>query len=150
MRVDECAYYSTSKNFAKALVWKHEYDVILWRHKQHTPNTNDHHMPHNEAPHENFLRTTPHTVARYPLSEPFIVFFYAHFIYIRILFYHIWRQAEAWITLFVGRLLRTLMPKDPNLPIGRWTLYHWASRRPQHALLCLIEDCYVRSVRVTK
>ena len=40
-------------NFAR----KHEYDVNLWRHKQRTPNTNDHHLPLNETPHENFLRT---------------------------------------------------------------------------------------------
>jgi len=42
-----------STNFA----WKHEYDVKLWRHKQHTPTTNDHHLPLNETPHEIFLRT---------------------------------------------------------------------------------------------
>jgi len=36
-----------STNFAKALVWKHEYDVKLWRHKQRTPNTNDHHKTLN-------------------------------------------------------------------------------------------------------
>jgi len=42
-----------STNFA----WKHEYDVKLWRQKQRTPNTNDHHMPQNETPHEKFLRT---------------------------------------------------------------------------------------------
>ena len=47
-----------STSFAKPLVWKHEYDVKLWRHKQSTPNTNDHHMPLIENPiHENFLRT---------------------------------------------------------------------------------------------
>jgi len=34
-----------STNVAKTLVWKHEYDVKWWRHKQRTPNTNDHHMP---------------------------------------------------------------------------------------------------------
>jgi len=39
-----------STNFAKRLIWKHEYDVKLWRHKQRTPNTNDHHMPLNENP----------------------------------------------------------------------------------------------------
>jgi len=33
-----------STNFA----WKHEYDVKLWRHKQRTPNTNDHHLPLNK------------------------------------------------------------------------------------------------------
>ena len=38
-----------STNFAKTLVWKQDYDVILWRHKQHTPNTNDYPMPLNEA-----------------------------------------------------------------------------------------------------
>jgi len=32
------------------LVWKHEYDLKLWRHKQRTPNTNDHHIPLNETP----------------------------------------------------------------------------------------------------
>jgi len=37
-------------NFAKTLVWKHEYDVKLWRHKEHTPNANDHHMSLNETP----------------------------------------------------------------------------------------------------
>ena len=37
-------------NFAKTLVWKREYDVKLWRHKQRTPNTNDYHMPLNETP----------------------------------------------------------------------------------------------------
>ena len=37
-------------NFAKTLVWKHENDVKLWRHKDRTPNTNDHHMTLNEPP----------------------------------------------------------------------------------------------------
>jgi len=33
-------------------------DVKLWRHKQRTPNTNDHHMTLKQTPpHENFLRT---------------------------------------------------------------------------------------------
>ena len=46
-----------STNFAKTLVWKHEYDVKLRRHKDCTPQTNDHHMPLNQIPpHENFLR----------------------------------------------------------------------------------------------
>ena len=45
-----------STDFAKTLVWKHEYDVKLWRHKQYTPNINDHHMTLNENPHEKFLR----------------------------------------------------------------------------------------------
>ena len=39
-------------NFAKTLVWKQEYDVQLWRHKERTPNANDQHMPLNEPPHE--------------------------------------------------------------------------------------------------
>jgi len=39
-----------STNLAKTLVWKHEYDVIFWRHKQRTLDTNDHHMPLNETP----------------------------------------------------------------------------------------------------
>ena len=30
-----------STNFAETLVWKHEYDVKMWRHKQLTPNKND-------------------------------------------------------------------------------------------------------------
>ena len=37
--------------------WKHEYDVKLWCHKHRTSNTNDHCLPLNETPHENFLRT---------------------------------------------------------------------------------------------
>jgi len=37
-----------SKNFAKTLVWKYEYDVKWWRHKERTPNTNDYHMPLKE------------------------------------------------------------------------------------------------------
>jgi len=45
-----------STNFAKTLVWKHEYDVQLWHHEQWTRNKNDHHMPLNEPlPHEIFL-----------------------------------------------------------------------------------------------
>ena len=47
-RVKEYAYYV--KNFAKTLVWKHECDVKLWRHKETTPETNDHHIPMNETP----------------------------------------------------------------------------------------------------
>ena len=39
-----------STNFAKTLVWKQDYDVISWRHKQGTPNTNDYPMPLNETP----------------------------------------------------------------------------------------------------
>ena len=35
-----------STNFAKALVWKHKCNVILWRQKQRTPNTNYHHICH--------------------------------------------------------------------------------------------------------
>jgi len=45
VRVEE--YACCDKNLAKTLVWKHEYGVKLWRHKQRTPNTNDHHMPLN-------------------------------------------------------------------------------------------------------
>ena len=44
------------ENLAKTLVWKHEYDVKLWRQKNCTQ-TNDHHIPLSEPPHENFLRT---------------------------------------------------------------------------------------------
>jgi len=39
-----------STNIAKTLVWKQDYDVILWCHKQRTPNTNDYPMPLNETP----------------------------------------------------------------------------------------------------
>jgi len=39
-----------STNVAKTLVWKHGNDVKLWRHKQRTPNTNDHHMTLNQSP----------------------------------------------------------------------------------------------------
>jgi len=34
-----------STNFAKILVWKRKYGVILWRHKQHTTSNNDRHRP---------------------------------------------------------------------------------------------------------
>ena len=44
-----------STNFGKTLVWKHEYEVKLCRHKRRTPNTNDQHMPVNETPHEIFF-----------------------------------------------------------------------------------------------
>jgi len=49
-----------STNFTKTLVWKHEYDVQLWRHKQRTRNRNDHHMPLNEPlpPRKFSARTT--------------------------------------------------------------------------------------------
>ena len=39
-----------STNFDKTLVWKYAYYVQLWRHRQHTQNANDHHMPLNETP----------------------------------------------------------------------------------------------------
>jgi len=39
-----------STNFAKKLVWKDEYDVKLWRHKERTANANDNHMPLIETP----------------------------------------------------------------------------------------------------
>jgi len=39
-----------STNFVKTLVGKQDYDVILLRHKQRTPNTNDCPMPLNETP----------------------------------------------------------------------------------------------------
>jgi len=55
--------HTMSTNFAKTLVWKHEYVIKLWRHKDRTTQTNDHHMPPNETPHENFLRTPPPLVA---------------------------------------------------------------------------------------
>jgi len=53
-----------STNFAKTLVWKQDYDVKLWRHKQRTTNTNDYPISLNETRHENFLRT--------PLSQSYI------------------------------------------------------------------------------
>ena len=34
-----------SKNFAKALDLKREFDVAVWRHKHRTPSNNDHHTP---------------------------------------------------------------------------------------------------------
>ena len=34
-----------SKNFAKSLDLKHEFDVTVWRHKQRTPSNNDHRTP---------------------------------------------------------------------------------------------------------
>jgi len=43
-----------STNLAKMLIWKHANDVKLWRHKQRTPNTNEHHMTLNEPPPSKF------------------------------------------------------------------------------------------------
>jgi len=34
-----------SKNFAKTLDLKREFDVTVWRHKQRTPSNNDFHTP---------------------------------------------------------------------------------------------------------
>jgi len=34
-----------STNFAKMLICKREYDVILWRHKQHLSSNNCHYTP---------------------------------------------------------------------------------------------------------
>jgi len=42
--------HTMSTNFAKTLVWKHGNDVKLWRHKQCTPQTNNHHMTLNQTP----------------------------------------------------------------------------------------------------
>ena len=42
--------HTMSANFAKTLVWKHGNDVKLWRHKQRTPKTNNHHMTLNQTP----------------------------------------------------------------------------------------------------
>ena len=39
-----------STKFTKTLLWKHDHDGKLWRHKQRAPNTNVHHMPLNEPP----------------------------------------------------------------------------------------------------
>jgi len=61
---------TVSTNFVKTLVWKHEYDVKLWRHKQRTLNTNDHHVLLNENPtHENFLRTPLDTHISYRVQR---------------------------------------------------------------------------------
>jgi len=57
-----------STNFAKTLVWKHGNDVKLWRHKQRTPNANDHHVTLNQNhPNENFLRTSLASAFNYEL-----------------------------------------------------------------------------------
>jgi len=47
-RVEEYAYYVNKLRQNVGL--ETEYDVKLWRHKQRTPNTNDHRMPLNEPP----------------------------------------------------------------------------------------------------
>ena len=60
--------HTMSTNFAKTLVWKYGNDVKLWRHKQCTPKTNNHHMTLNQPPHENFLRT-PLMGIRTPLHQ---------------------------------------------------------------------------------
>jgi len=36
-----------STNYCRTLLWKHDYDVKWWCHKQSTPNTNVHYMPLN-------------------------------------------------------------------------------------------------------
>ena len=46
MRVEEYSYYVNKRR--QNVVWKHEYDVKLWHHKQRTPNANDQHMSLNE------------------------------------------------------------------------------------------------------
>jgi len=46
--VEEYAYYVSK--LRQNIGLKHEYDVKLWRHKQRTLNTSDHHMPLNETP----------------------------------------------------------------------------------------------------
>jgi len=57
MRVlEERAYYVNKLRQNVGL--ENEYNFKLWRHKQRTPKTNDHHKPLNEhPPHEHFLRT---------------------------------------------------------------------------------------------
>ena len=45
-----CLLWLSSANIAKTLVWKTWIWVKLWRHRQRTPNTNDHHMPLNDPP----------------------------------------------------------------------------------------------------
>ena len=44
MRVDEYAYYVNKLGQNVGL------ETWMWRHKQPTPNTNDHHVPLNETP----------------------------------------------------------------------------------------------------
>ena len=44
--VEEHAYYVNK--LLQMLVWKIEFDFKLWRQKERTPNTNDHHKPLNE------------------------------------------------------------------------------------------------------
>jgi len=61
-----------STNFAKTLVWKHNYDVKLWRHKQRTPSTNDYPMPLNETPHEIVLRTPLYVITIFDLLQKII------------------------------------------------------------------------------
>jgi len=53
IKYGECVWkymHIVSASFAKTLAWKHEYDVKMWCHKQHTPNRNNHHKPMNEPP----------------------------------------------------------------------------------------------------
>ena len=48
MGVEEYEYYVNK--LRQNVVWKHGYGVKMWRHKQHPPNTNDHHMQLHEIP----------------------------------------------------------------------------------------------------
>jgi len=61
--------HTVSTNFAKALVWKHQYDVKLQRHKQRKPNTNYHHMPLNEIPPMKFFRVRHSKEVSFPTSR---------------------------------------------------------------------------------
>ena len=59
-----------STNFAKTLVWKHENYVKLWRHKERTPNTSDHHMTLNELPPWRFSAyATAHSTSAAPSND---------------------------------------------------------------------------------
>jgi len=63
VRVEEYAYYVNKLRQIVGL--ENDYDVKLWRYKEHTPNANDHHLPLiYTPPHENFLRTPLQLAAR--------------------------------------------------------------------------------------
>ena len=63
MRVAEDHAYYVNK-LRQNVGLGNNYDFKLWRHKQRTPNTNDHHMPLDEIPHENFLPTPLQVIMR--------------------------------------------------------------------------------------
>ena len=116
----------TSSNFAKTLVWKLGNDVKLRRHKQRTPNTNDHHMTFDQTPPWNFLRTPLNSrpkacFAEY--SQQSCSFYYSHWILL-------WLILKSW--LFNPALIYDcLVIREHALPLNQLCptqMAYWAKK----------------------